>query len=371
MLCRGRLDGGLPGREPGADGDAAPAAAALLLRPRRRGRAHPPRPDPGRLGPPLPAPAQRRGGGDLPAPAASSAASRRPSGCRCSKSSSCRWRSTSPASRAAEADQLRQAMGSKRSAARMERLRARLYAGMAERGITGEVADTICEQLAAFANFGFPESPLGLLRLPRLCLGAGSSSTTRRRSSRRCSTPSRWASGRRRASSPMPGATGSSSCGPDVNKSAAEAHPRRLPGERRSDGGPARAGVRPPRRGGVRAPHRRRRPLREHGGPGEAGRADQTPARGARHGGGARHAHAGRSSRAHGCRSRRAHFRHLRRARWREPGRPPRGALGGRGAGRWRRPSAGHGRRGRRPGASGDDPHGGDRCGPVGDGGHP
>jgi error-prone DNA polymerase len=59
---------------------------------------------------------------------------------------------------AAEADQLRQAMGSKRSASRMERLRARLYAGMAERGITGQVADTIFEQLAAFANFGFPES---------------------------------------------------------------------------------------------------------------------------------------------------------------------------------------------------------------------
>ena len=59
---------------------------------------------------------------------------------------------------AAEADQLRQAMGSKRSASRMERLRARLYAGMAVRGILGQIADTIWEQLAAFANFGFPES---------------------------------------------------------------------------------------------------------------------------------------------------------------------------------------------------------------------
>ena len=59
---------------------------------------------------------------------------------------------------AAEADQLRQAMGSKRSVERMERLRGRLYAGMAERGITGEVADEIYDKLAAFANFGFPES---------------------------------------------------------------------------------------------------------------------------------------------------------------------------------------------------------------------
>ena len=57
-----------------------------------------------------------------------------------------------------EADQLRQAMGSKRSRERMERLRARLYEGMAERGITGEVADEIFDKLAAFANYGFPES---------------------------------------------------------------------------------------------------------------------------------------------------------------------------------------------------------------------
>jgi error-prone DNA polymerase len=57
-----------------------------------------------------------------------------------------------------EADQLRQAMGSKRSRERMERLRARLYEGMEERGITGEVADRIFEKMAAFANFGFPES---------------------------------------------------------------------------------------------------------------------------------------------------------------------------------------------------------------------
>ena len=59
---------------------------------------------------------------------------------------------------AGEADQLRQAMGSKRSTERMERLRERLYAGMAARGITGDVADQIYDKLAAFANFGFPES---------------------------------------------------------------------------------------------------------------------------------------------------------------------------------------------------------------------
>ena len=59
---------------------------------------------------------------------------------------------------ASEADQLRQAMGSKRSAARMERLRERLFAGMSARGITGEIAGEIWDKLRAFANFGFPES---------------------------------------------------------------------------------------------------------------------------------------------------------------------------------------------------------------------
>jgi error-prone DNA polymerase len=58
----------------------------------------------------------------------------------------------------AEADQLRRAMGSKRSSERMEKLKQRMYEGMAERGITGEVADGIYEKLLAFANFGFPES---------------------------------------------------------------------------------------------------------------------------------------------------------------------------------------------------------------------
>jgi error-prone DNA polymerase len=58
----------------------------------------------------------------------------------------------------AEADQLRQAMGSKRSRARMERLRERLYAGMAQRGIVGDTADIIFDKMQAFANYGFPES---------------------------------------------------------------------------------------------------------------------------------------------------------------------------------------------------------------------
>jgi error-prone DNA polymerase len=58
----------------------------------------------------------------------------------------------------AQADELRQAMGSKRSRARMLRLRDRLYAGMARNGIHGDVADQIFLKMQAFANYGFPES---------------------------------------------------------------------------------------------------------------------------------------------------------------------------------------------------------------------
>ncbi|KQO63039.1 error-prone DNA polymerase [Curtobacterium sp. Leaf261] len=57
-----------------------------------------------------------------------------------------------------DADQLRRAMGSKRGLVRIEGLRATLYAGMAEKGITGEDADTIYMKIQAFANFGFAES---------------------------------------------------------------------------------------------------------------------------------------------------------------------------------------------------------------------
>jgi error-prone DNA polymerase len=57
-----------------------------------------------------------------------------------------------------EADQLRQAMGSKRSHERMERLHQRFTDGAAERGVTLAVAEQIWEKLAAFASYGFPES---------------------------------------------------------------------------------------------------------------------------------------------------------------------------------------------------------------------
>ncbi|HET7328648.1 MAG TPA: error-prone DNA polymerase [Nocardioidaceae bacterium] len=57
-----------------------------------------------------------------------------------------------------DADLLRRAMGSKRGVEKISALREQLYAGMAEHGITGDLADEVYEKIEAFANFGFAES---------------------------------------------------------------------------------------------------------------------------------------------------------------------------------------------------------------------
>lgn len=58
----------------------------------------------------------------------------------------------------AQADQLRKAMGSKRSHDRIRNLRAELMAGMSARGIGPQAREEIYAKLEAFAEFGFPES---------------------------------------------------------------------------------------------------------------------------------------------------------------------------------------------------------------------
>ena len=58
----------------------------------------------------------------------------------------------------AQADQLRRAMGSKRSTQKMLELSDALFEGMAKHGIVGEDADAVHRKLLAFANYGFPES---------------------------------------------------------------------------------------------------------------------------------------------------------------------------------------------------------------------
>ncbi|WP_298345275.1 error-prone DNA polymerase [Ferrimicrobium sp.] len=58
----------------------------------------------------------------------------------------------------AQADELRQAMSSRRSTERMERLKRRLFAGMEANGVDDRAKEEIYQKLSAFANFGFPES---------------------------------------------------------------------------------------------------------------------------------------------------------------------------------------------------------------------
>ena len=152
-----RFGRGLPGGEPSPDGDLAAAAAEALLRPRRRGGPYPPGPDPGRIGASLHPPAERlRACRPLSIP------------CRAKPREDARGTAV-PRAADGDGDRRRRVqrgrgrpappgMGAKRSAARMERLRERLFAGMAQKGITGEIAEEIWDKLRASPNFGFPES---------------------------------------------------------------------------------------------------------------------------------------------------------------------------------------------------------------------
>ncbi|MCG6921596.1 MAG: error-prone DNA polymerase [Acidobacteria bacterium] len=57
-----------------------------------------------------------------------------------------------------EAEELRRAMGFKRSEQRMKPIEERLRAGMRERGIVGKTQDDVVRSISSFALYGFPES---------------------------------------------------------------------------------------------------------------------------------------------------------------------------------------------------------------------
>ena len=57
-----------------------------------------------------------------------------------------------------EAEDLRRAMGFKRSEARMREIETRLRSGMTRNGITGAQQETIVKSITSFALYGFPES---------------------------------------------------------------------------------------------------------------------------------------------------------------------------------------------------------------------
>src|SRR5688572_25838094 len=57
-----------------------------------------------------------------------------------------------------EAEELRRAMGSKRSVEKMKAIVDKLRSGMTERGIVGKPQDEIVQSITSFALYGFPES---------------------------------------------------------------------------------------------------------------------------------------------------------------------------------------------------------------------
>jgi error-prone DNA polymerase len=57
-----------------------------------------------------------------------------------------------------EAEELRRAMGFKRSEKRMQEIEVKLRAGMARNGITGQAQEDIVRSITSFALYGFPES---------------------------------------------------------------------------------------------------------------------------------------------------------------------------------------------------------------------
>jgi error-prone DNA polymerase len=66
-----------------------------------------------------------------------------------------------------EAEELRRALGSKRSQQRMREIETKLRAGMAANGIPANTQDRIVKFISSFALYSFPEStPLVLLLSP-------------------------------------------------------------------------------------------------------------------------------------------------------------------------------------------------------------
>jgi error-prone DNA polymerase len=154
--CAGRHRGGLPGREPGADGDAAADEAGPLLRPRGRGGDHPARAHRGEDGPPVPEPPERpRSRSEYLHPSLEPIL-KRTLGVPLFQEQLLRIAMTVAGFTGGEAEELRRAMGFKRSEKRMKAIEARLRAGMAERGITGEARTRSCARSAPSPSTASP-----------------------------------------------------------------------------------------------------------------------------------------------------------------------------------------------------------------------
>ena len=92
-----------------------------------------------------------------------------------------------------QAEELRRAMGFKRSEKRMKAIEVQLRDGMARNGITGEAADRSSGRSRRSRSTAFPNRTRPASRCSSMRARI-SRRTTRRRSTRRCSTTSRWGS---------------------------------------------------------------------------------------------------------------------------------------------------------------------------------
>ena len=180
--------------------------APHVLRPRGGGGPHPARADPGRVGAPLHPPPQRPGAGHLPAPAAGGVAGARRSACRCSRSSSCRWPSTWPASPRPRPTSCARPWAPSAAAS--------AWSGSASGSTTAWPSGASPATSPTRSSRSWPPSPTTAspratrCRSPTSCTRRrGSSCTTRPRSAPRCSTPSPWASTRRTRWCRTPAAT--------------------------------------------------------------------------------------------------------------------------------------------------------------------
>ena len=221
----GGHDRDVPGRVARADGDAAAAEARLFLRHRRRGRDHPARPDRGADGASLSEAARRDGSRCVyPHPSLEPILART-LGVPLFQEQLLRMAMVAAGFTGGEAEELRRAMGFKRSEKRMQQIEGRSCAsGMARQGITGERGGSRSSgRLRRLRSTDFPN------RTPPASRCSSTPARTsrriiRRRSIRRCSTTSRWGSTIRRHSSRM--RSGTASASPDRRAAVRLALPR-------------------------------------------------------------------------------------------------------------------------------------------------
>ena len=148
---------GVPGRVARPDGHAAPARAPHLLRPRGGGGAHPPGPIQGGSVHPY---IRRRKGQEpvtFPHPLLEGCLAKT-LGIPLFQEQLMQMAIDIAGFTPGEADQLRQAMGSKRSRRADGAAAHPAVRGHGRAGVTGETAEDIWVKLVAFANYGFPES---------------------------------------------------------------------------------------------------------------------------------------------------------------------------------------------------------------------